>query len=727
MARAEELVREERVDEALIELENALKIDPQSAAVNQRIGELLADRGATASAAAHFGEAYRLDPNRIEAALRQASLLATAQPQHAERILGRTLQSHPKEPAVHRTAAALALARKDFAHARASAREAIALDGSRGESWLQLGAVERVRAADLTAKGEPAEPALASALAAYAEVESLAGGDVRARIESARALASWPGRRADAVAAFRSALAQERGDPEARYSAATAFEHFARSQRDTPLEVEALRHEVAAAPKRLGSWERLAAASERQDGARAGEAVLRELVERWPESPAAHTALGAHLAQGGRAREAIAHLERVIGGGRDDPLLWEQIVRLDLVLRREDEARAHLRELSERHGGDPAARRSEARVALSEGRADAAADLLRGFAGDRASAESEALRAQVELARGDLEAAKAAAARAAGLAPGFSASAERLRAAVHARAKEWPEALAALDRIASRGLALTADGALIRVRALYARGDSKQAKRELVALLAPPAVAPDAAVEFAQREGEADPERARAHLEQAHRGAPAHFAVLEALTRLDLRADQPARALARIERVAGAQHTGARVLLLRAEVLAHTGQLARAEADALRALEAAPDLPRAVDLAFRIYAAQDKLDEVRRSFEEAEAAGVLRGGARALLELGEHHVFRFDDVIGLRPDALLVRWTHSGTHRESGGAFERPLCQLWVFGADGRVTCFEQFDASRVPKRSRASTSSRPRRLPRAACGQTRRPRPSRG
>jgi tetratricopeptide (TPR) repeat protein len=66
-------------------------------------------------------------------------------------------------------------------------------------------------------------------------------------------------------------------------------------------------------------------------------------------------------------------------------------------------------------------------------------------------------------------------------------------------------------------------------------------------------------------------------------------------------------------------------------VLAQLGQLARAEADALRALEASPDLPRAVGLAFEIYSAQHKLAEVQRSFEEAEAAGALHGGARALL------------------------------------------------------------------------------------------------
>ena len=68
--------------------------------------------------------------------------------------------------------------------------------------------------------------------------------------------------------------------------------------------------------------------------------------------------------------------------------------------------------------------------------------------------------------------------------------------------------------------------------------------RELTALLAQPAAAPDAAVEFARREGAADPERARAYLEAAHRAAPAHYAVLEALTRLDLRG-RPTRARAR--------------------------------------------------------------------------------------------------------------------------------------------------------------------------------------
>jgi tetratricopeptide (TPR) repeat protein len=602
MARAEELVREQRTDEALLELESALVIDPHSAGVHERIGELLADRGAASAAAAHFGDAYQLDANRIEAGLRQAALLATEQPERAEQIMASALRSHPKEPAVHRTAATLALVRGDFERALASAREAIALDPTQRESWLQLGAALRARAAGLAARGEAADPSLEAALDAYSRADSLAGGDVTTRVETARTLASWPARRSEAAAAFRGAiaLAEDRGDPAARHAAAAAFEQFARSRAEGPLVIEALRHEVSAAPNKLGAWERLAAASERAGGAGAGEAVMRELTEQSPDSPDAHIARSAWLAEHGRARDATAYLQQVIAGGLDDARVWEQLVRLDIALRQDGDAHAHQAELDAKHDGDPAARRSAARLALAEGRIDAAADALNEPAGRRADADSELVRAQVELARGDLAAARTAARRAAELAPGFSAPAQRVRAAVHAAAREWPEALAALDQIASRGLPLSADDRAIR------------------------------AVAFAEREG-ADPDRARASLERAYRDAPAHFAVLEALTRMDLRAGRAEPALERIERTIADARPGARVLALRAEVLAELGQLPRAEADALRALEMAPELPGAVDLVIRIFSAEQRLDLAQRALAQAEAAGALNGGARALL------------------------------------------------------------------------------------------------
>jgi hypothetical protein len=74
------------------------------------------------------------------------------------------------------------------------------------------------------------------------------------------------------------------------------------------------------------------------------------------------------------------------------------------------------------------------------------------------------------------------------------------------------------------------------------------------------------------------------------------------------------------------------------------------------------------------------------------AEAVLRA-VRALLELVENWDTRVDDILDLRSDALVLRWTNFGTDRASGGAFVRYLCQLWVFGADGLVTRWEQSEA----------------------------------
>src|SRR5262249_25625494 len=74
----------------------------------------------------------------------------------------------------------------------------------------------------------------------------------------------------------------------------------------------------------------------------------------------------------------------------------------------------------------------------------------------------------------------------------------------------------------------------------------------------------------------------------------------------------------------------------------------------------------------------------------------LLRSARALLDLSQDFAARLDDVLALRPDALVGQWTHFGIGRASGGAFERPVCQLWVSGVDGLLIRGEQFDADRA-------------------------------
>jgi hypothetical protein len=77
-------------------------------------------------------------------------------------------------------------------------------------------------------------------------------------------------------------------------------------------------------------------------------------------------------------------------------------------------------------------------------------------------------------------------------------------------------------------------------------------------------------------------------------------------------------------------------------------------------------------------------------------------GAEALLEV-VRSVFvvaidpaiRLDEVLCLQPDARLVRQTHHGTDRASGGAYEQQFLALEVFGSDGLLTRVEEFDADR--------------------------------
>src|SRR5262249_44645010 len=65
---------------------------------------------------------------------------------------------------------------------------------------------------------------------------------------------------------------------------------------------------------------------------------------------------------------------------------------------------------------------------------------------------------------------------------------------------------------------------------------------------------------------------------------------------------------------------------------------------------------------------------------------------QSFLDLADDPANRVDDVLGLRPDACLLRVTNFGTDRTSGGAFERPGHLMSVFDAAGLVTHWAFFD-----------------------------------
>lgn len=631
LQRAEAYQQEGRADDALIELQSALKIDPNDPGVNLELAELLKQRGSVQAAAFHFGETYRLDPSRVDAAVEQAVLLWQTAPRRSRQIIAAAKQRFPNDARVHRGEATIAGATKDLDTALAAALRATELAPEDSKSWATLGAVYVQRTREQEKRGEPNAADFQAGIEAFEKLDALSDGHVGARVERARLLGR-DGQHDDAIAGFRSAitLAKERDNKGGVVFAAQRFAGYAGKQSNLELEIEARREIVWASPDNALQWDTLSRAVERSQGVEAAEAIYTDLIESQPELPAAHVAYANFLSRKRRDLDAIAHLDRTIAGGLDAPALWEQLVRLELAEGRTADARATVAEMKNRLGEHDATRRSEARLAIRENRPADALEILQGFAGRKETAETERLRALAERDLGNVAAAGAAAERAVALAPKQDASALRLKASIHGDAGDWEAALRSIDRLRARGQALTTKERVLEATANYELGNDEQGRAILEAVLALPRPPPVAAVEFAKREADR-PVEVRRHLAHSLRLVPGNHATLQAMTRLDLAEGRQAAALHRLDQLVESQIAGPRVLLLRSQVLLRQGQLDRAEADALRAFEAIPELSEAVDMLFTIYAAQGKIGEARRSFEEADEIGVLHKGARVLL------------------------------------------------------------------------------------------------
>jgi tetratricopeptide (TPR) repeat protein len=633
LQRAEAFLAKGQNDDALLELQGALKIHPDDANLNERLGRMLAERGNSQPAVFHLGEAYRLDPSRVDAGILQAQLVWRTAPPRAEQILRDMKQRHPEDPRVYRGEADLAVAMGDAARALTAATRARDLAPDDSENWIALARahVARIRAAKKQKQPVP-DDAYQAVLAALDRVDQMEQGHVPARVEKSLLYGMWPGHEKDAVNGFQDALelAHKSGDPKLVAYAARNFASYARQSRQPALRRDALRELVKADPSHARDWDELAKVSGQLEGPQAADAVYQELLAAQPDHAAAHSTYAGYLSRQGRTLDAIAHVDRAISDGLDEPELWELLLRLELSEHRLKDAHATLKEMEDRHKDDPITTRARARLAIAENRDEEALQILQPLTGKSETAESERLRAIAHLNRGEYAAATSAIQRALALAPRDALPSLRIKAAVHDKAGEWQESLRILNRLAGAGK-LAPGEELMRVRALYGTKQGDAGRAALETLLGQPEAPPEAAVEYAKREGADHPDRARGYLVEAFKESPGNYEVLESLTLSEIRAGQVQPALARLDKLVQSQLASPRVLLLRAETLAAAGQLDRAEADALRAFEAAPQLPRAVDLLYAIYVAQNKVEEARRSFEEAESVGVLHDGARILL------------------------------------------------------------------------------------------------
>ncbi len=661
--RAQELVAIGDEDEAILEYRSTLKIDPNHALANERIGGLLLRQG-DLSGTFYLSEALRLEPERIDIAMQLTrTLLVTGQIDEAESVIAAAKNAHPEAGVVYGAEAELLLYRNDPKAALASARKAVELAPDDGELWLQLGRVHqgRIRMGELLK--EPVDPNIRhEAIAAFEKADELSGGSVGARIERARMLSQSAESRDAAQKAYVAAveLAKEQGKPEVHFLAARATDEFAIKSRKNKLRNWAIRQMLEADPSQLSVWSQLAELVDESSGY--GIAIYKELLTKRPDDPYAHAAFSSYLAGNGLGAEAVAHLNDTIEGGLESPILFEQLIRLQIAQNQLAGARATFVRMSDDFPNDAQTTRAKARIALAERRNDEAIEILRNQLNETDTFEYQRLMALAQYRNGELEAASASVDRALELRDGFSAEGVRLRALIHHDSEQWAETLLSLRALVVNGQSLSNAEKLMRVRALYGTARPDAALRVLEMILEdenPPATA---AILFAEREGAERPEEARTHLLAALKKKPADPKVLEAIVNIDLRSGQLKAAMFFVNSAIKSGRAKPETLLLRARVLHGAGNHDPAESDALRAFEADPSLPGAIDLLYSIYEAQGRLEEARTSFEEAEAAGVLHSGARLLLcriylRQGEvdHARAMLEKIIREDPDAAAAK------------------------------------------------------------------------
>jgi tetratricopeptide (TPR) repeat protein len=682
LERAQQLAAEGDAAAAILEYKNALDLEPENAEVHERIGDLYRGQSRFAEALTWYRGASRLDEKRISAAMSEARLLIFHDRERARQLVQRGLGEAPDLPLVHVTASQLALAQGNTRRALTAVQRAEQLAPEDPTVLVQLGTVHQARIHETRRRGgRPTEEMFESAIGAFERLDRLEGGSPRAQIERARTLGAW-GRHAEAVQAYKGAieLAVGKGRPDDAVAAGEALDAYARARRDYELRRFALRQIVAAKSDAYQAWDKLARLVDRGRGQTIDE-VYGELLARRPDDPQAHVLLVNHLLRDGRDADAAGHLERTIEEGLDDPILWDQLLRVRIAQGRYADARETLSRMEEEHPGDPTTRLAGARLAIAEGRYDQGIDTLTALA-EEEEEEFEVLRllAYAHYRRGDEREARAAMDRALELMPRPPLSVLRLGARIDHAAGDWAGVLRNLEIVAGRGEELVPEELILGATALYHTGRPQVGRSILQEVLAAPDAPPEAALELAQLEARRDPDLAYRTLAQAHARDPRSHELLESLTEMEVARGDAAGALARLDSLVASGQATPRTLLLRADLRRDAGKLDEAEADALRAFEANPELPGAADLLFRIYQAQGRIAEVRRSFEQADTAGVLHSGARMLLarlafadgDTGRARVL-LEEVVRDHPRALEARRDLALVLAERGEELDRAL------------------------------------------------------
>ncbi|UCE85207.1 MAG: tetratricopeptide repeat protein [Deltaproteobacteria bacterium] len=662
-ARADEYILEGKANEALLELRSALKADATNAETCRRIARLYEALGDKQQAYFFFLEASRLAPDDLVSKLEVARLLLGDDPDEAARLTEEVLERAPDNAAAWLRLTEVRLVQADADAALAAALTAVELSPDDPNTYHQVGRVHEARYRRARLLSETREERrshdalLEEALAAFDQAAVLYArgpGGAENQLERARVL-SLLGREEEAEAAFETALA-EAANPQQQGRVLRRALEFG-GQSSPKVYNWALEEQMRLQPRSIAPWLEYAQRTADASDFEAGLAVLDRMIEANPTSGSARVAYAEFLARHDQRERAIAYLAEAEADPAVEPKPPIGLTRASMLLRQQDIAGA--RAVAQRLEADapdaPETALLNAQLALLEGRVDAAIETL------TASVESTGgrlptrrLLAQSYHAAGDRARAAAELNEILAIAP-RDADMLSLLGQIQVEQGLPREALRTFLRL-DRLRALTPAEQLWVARSYYGIGRPARGRAILMRQLAVQA-SPKVVMAYAENELDRDPERVRELLESLPDtlGPRQHAKAVELLTAVDIKQQDYAAALQRINELFDAGQGTPATLLLRAKVLLAMGQTAAGERDLLAVLGRGDVDTEAVDLLVRLYGSQGRAKEAIASFEEASEAGVLSPETRVVLARLYMSEGEMDRAIELLDEALEAR------------------------------------------------------------------------
>jgi tetratricopeptide (TPR) repeat protein len=619
-------------EQALLELQSALKLDPRNVETNLRLAEAYEYVEAWDDALFYFEEAHRLDPALDAAALGVARLLRFADTDRAEQALEQVLKRNPGSAQAHMLRSDVLLVREKLDEALAEAHTAAELDPESALIRLHVGMVHKAFIAQARRTGAPGDPRhFEAADESFGRALELAkAGDpfwiVRGTIEQASLLSVWRGHGEHVVRAYQDGFeAVKPYRPLALRLCRAAVRH-ARLARDQEFLHWALSRGVELEPGNFSRWTLLAELEDARGGS--GTAVLKRMLEQSPTRARAHVTYAEYLANWGMYAEAVAHLESALDIAQPRDRLLSALVSLELASGDREGAQGSLARLQAEFPDSPQRHYAEARFAGSEGRTGDAIAALGRWVEREESAVGYAMLAEARLNAGEVRAALEDIDRALALDDDEPAH-HRLRGRILLRLGDHRSALRAFRR-GGRGR-VPKEVVPEVAQALYSVGRHQEARGVLAPLLEQEPPPADALLLFARGEAERDPPAARRALERGAASYPQDARFVELLVASDHRAGHGKEALARAQEAAQRLPDSLRAQLLLARALVVMEQLDEAVRQTERVRERWAGQPDVAALYLEVMTRAGRGEEAFRALSEQHAAGTLPVAARSLL------------------------------------------------------------------------------------------------